>query len=103
MKNIKRHIEELHIIDSQRKGWLVLSAFVAVGTLGIIFGWNFVHNHYLIWLMVSSGLLLSVIWWYWTMKLIRHIIEFKLTESQILTDIIEEVKTIKNIVTKEVD
>jgi ABC-type bacteriocin/lantibiotic exporter with double-glycine peptidase domain len=97
---IKKHIEELHIIDSQRKGWLVLSAFVASGLLGIIFGWNAVQQYHLVWLVVSGGLIISMIWWYWTMRLINHLIHYKVTESEILSDIVEDIRTIKNEVRK---
>ena len=97
---IKKHIEELHIIDSQRKGWLVLSAFVASGLLGIIFGWNAVQQYHLVWLVVSGGLIVSMIWWYWTMRLINHLIHYKVTESEILSDIVEDIRTIKNEVRK---
>jgi ABC-type bacteriocin/lantibiotic exporter with double-glycine peptidase domain len=97
---IKKHIEELHIIDSQRKGWLVLSAFVASGLLGIIFGWNAVQQYHLVWLVVSGGLIVSMIWWYWTMRLINHLIHYKVTESEILSDIVEDIRMIKNEVRK---
>jgi ABC-type bacteriocin/lantibiotic exporter with double-glycine peptidase domain len=97
---IKKHIEELHIIDSQRKGWLVLSAFVASGLLGIIFGWNAVQQYHLVWLVVSGGLIVSMIWWYWTMRLINHLIHYKVTESEILSDIVEDIREIKNEVRK---
>ena len=98
--NLKEHIKELHVIDSQRKGWLVLSAFVAVGIMGVIFGWNFVHNNHLVWLVVSLGLLISMTWWYWTMRLIRHLIHYKTTESQILTELIQDIRSIKSDVQK---
>ncbi len=103
MERIKRHIEKLQKLDSQRKGWLLLSGFISAGVIGIIFGWNFVQSHQLVWLVVSVGLLVSVTWWYWTMKLILHMVEFKMTESEILTEMVDEIKHIKNIVTKKVD
>jgi len=99
---IKKHIEELHIINSQRKGWLVLSAFVGVGVLGIIFGWNTVQQYHLVWLVVTGGLIISMIWWYWTMKLISHLIHYKVTESEILMDIVADIREIKNEVKKTI-
>lgn len=99
-KKLKKHIEELHIIDSQRKGWLVLSAFVSIAVLGIIFGWNSVRENQLVWLVVSLGLVVSMIWWYWTMRLIRHLINYKVAESEILTDVVKEIRYIKREVVK---
>jgi hypothetical protein len=100
-KKLRQHIEELHIIDSQRKGWLVLSAFVASGVLGIIFGWNSVQEYHLVWVVVSLGLIISMIWWYWTMRLVRHLIHYKVTESEILTDIVKEIQYIKREIVKK--
>jgi ABC-type bacteriocin/lantibiotic exporter with double-glycine peptidase domain len=99
---IKKHIEELHIIDSQRKGWLVLSAVVAAGLLGIIFGWNAVQQYHLVWLVVGGGLIISMIWWFWTMRLINHLIHYKVTESEILNDIVEDIRAIKDEVRKTI-
>lgn len=100
---LKEHVEDLHKIDNQRKGWLVLSAFVVSAITGIIFGWNWVHSNHLIWLFVSAGLILAVVWWYWTMRLIRHLIQHKVTESEILTEVIEDIRYIKNNLIKPLD
>jgi hypothetical protein len=103
MKKILTHIEKLHIIDNERKGWLFLSAFVVTAVLGIIFGWSNVQESHLLWLVVGTGLLLSVVWWYWTMRLIRHMLDFKREESVILMSIVKEIRYIKNKVVKDLD
>lgn len=92
---MKNHIEALKKFDQERKSWLALSAFVAVGILGIIFGWNVVQTNHLIWLVSSLGLIIAVIWWYWTMRLIRHLIEHKIFETVILEDIVDDIRHIK--------
>ena len=101
MKKIIQHIEKLHIIDNERKGWLVLSGFVAASIIGVIFGWNMVLQNHLIWLVVSAGLVVSVTWWYWTMKLIRQMLEFKREESEVLLEVVNEIRYIKNKVLKD--
>ena len=93
---MKNHIETLKKFDQERKSWLVLSAFVAVGILGIIFGWNAVQTNHLIWVVSSLGLIIAVIWWHWTMRLIRHLIEHKIFEAVILQDIVEDIRHIKD-------
>lgn len=100
---LKKHLEELRSLDAQRKGWLVLSGFVAVGVLGIIFGWNWVHQHHIVWIVVSLGLLLSVIWWYWTMRLIRQLLSHKSTEAEILNDLLTDIKDLKKDIRKSLD
>ena len=101
MKKIISHIEQLHVIDNERKGWLVLSAFIAAAIIGIIFGWNIVLQSHLVWLVVCVGLVLSVTWWYWTMKLIRQMIEFKREESEVLLELINDIRYIKKSVTDD--
>jgi hypothetical protein len=93
--DIKKHIETLHRINNQRKGWLILSATVMVVIAGIILDWTILHSTNIIWLSVSLGLFVSVIWWYWTMRLIQHLITFKIIESKILDELIQEIRYIK--------
>lgn len=94
MEKIKRHIDELKAIDSQRKKWLFLSMFVTFAVTGIIFQWDYVQTSRLIWVLASLGLLVSVIWWYWTMKLIRLLINYKISEYEILGSIVSEVRQV---------
>ena len=92
---LKKHLDKLHAFDDERRGWLVLSAFVVATVLGIIFEWDHVVSSKYIWLIGSLGLVLSVSWWYWTMRLVRHLLESKNDEYQLLTDIVEMVKEVK--------
>ena len=92
---MKNHIEKLQNFDRERKSWLVLSAFVSIGAIGVIFGWNAVQTNHLIWVVSSLGLVIAVIWWYWTMRLIRHLIEHKIVESTILQELVEDIRHIK--------
>jgi ABC-type bacteriocin/lantibiotic exporter with double-glycine peptidase domain len=100
---IKKHVEDLHKIDNQRKAWLVLSGFVVAVVLGIIFGWGWVHSNHLVWLAVSAGLIATTVWWYWTMRLVRHVIQYKLTESEILQEVVEDIRYIRNNLVKPLD
>ena len=93
---MKNHIEKLQNFDRERKSWLVLSAFVSIGAIGVIFGWNAVQTNHLIWVVSSLGLVIAVIWWYWTMRLIRHLIEHKIVESTILQELVEDIRHIKD-------
>ena len=99
---LKKHIDALTLIDTQRKGWLFLSAFVAATVLGIIVEWHSVQESKLVWVLVSGTLLVSMAWWYWTMRLVRHLIAFKVTESEILTEIVQEIRVIKIELVKDI-
>lgn len=95
MKNIKNHVQELKKIDSQRKSWLILSAFVTAMISVIILHWTEVTNTRLLWVIASCGLLVAMVWWYWTMRLIRQLIDHRIEESKILQDIVLDIKDIK--------
>lgn len=93
--DIKKHIETLHRINDQRKGWLILSVVVTTIVVGIILDWTIIHSNNVIWATVGLGFLVSMIWWYWTMRLIHNLITFKIIESKILDELIQEIRQIK--------
>ena len=87
--------EHLKAFDKQRKLWLVLSSFVIIAVSDIIFNWSSVTSSYLIWVFASVGLLVAVVWWYWTMRLLKQLINHRIEESEILHDIFLDIKDIK--------
>lgn len=101
MANIfEKHISDLKYFDNQRKAWLVLSAFVILAVLGIIFEWHKIESSVWLWTLGTSGIVVSVVWWYWTMRLIRGLLEFKIEEANLLSDIITDLKEIKQNLSK---
>jgi uncharacterized protein (DUF2062 family) len=94
-QKLKFRLNQLHQFDTERRGWLALSGFVVTAVLGVIFGWNLVVQNHLIWLVVAAGLTVSVIWWYWTMKLVRHLLHSKEDEYVILSEIVKEIRQVK--------
>lgn len=94
-KNLSKHQDHLKAFDKQRKAWLALSAFVVIAVGDIIFNWSAVTTNYLVWVLVSCGLLVAVVWWYWTMRLIKQLINHRIEEAEILHDIVSDIKDIK--------
>ena len=101
ISKLKQQAKDLTLIDGYRKAWLALSSLVVATVLGIIFGWNYIVGQKLAWVASSCGLLISMVWWYWTMRLIRYLIHYKITESHILEEIIVEIKEIKQEIVKK--
>lgn len=97
---IKANIETLKTFDKQRKNWLKLSGVVFAAVLLIIIDWNHIRSSYWGWIAVSLGLIISVLWWYWTMGIIRKILISKQIESEILMDLVKDIKSIKQDVKK---
>jgi hypothetical protein len=86
--------------DIERKFWLLVSGFVAVAILSIIIGWNYILSNHLVWIIVSSMLTVSVLWWYWTMRVVRSVLSHRHSEVEILHDLIINIKEIKTEVSK---
>jgi len=97
---LKKHLDKLQNFNNERKGWLALSGFVVAAVLGIIYTWKSVVDNHLIWITISGGFTLLVIWWYWTMMIIRHVLESKTSEYEILHEIIVSIQEIKEDVKK---
>ena len=97
---LKIHLDKLHAFDNERRAWLVLSSFVVVSVLGIILSWDAVTHSKIIYLVGTLGLVLSVTWWYWTMRLVRHLLESKTDEYQLLTEVVEMVRSVQDDVKK---
>jgi hypothetical protein len=94
LEKLIQHEEKLNKFDKQRKLWLMASAFVVIAVLGIIFDWNQIRENRLIWVASSTGLTITVIWWYWTMKLLRELIAHRRAESQLLREIVSDFKSV---------
>jgi hypothetical protein len=99
-KQVKKHLKELVQIDSQRKKLLLIGIFVVAMILTIITKWNDVDQYRVLWLIISFVLIVGVVWWYWTMSVIKQLIGHKLTESSILRELIVDIQIIKTEVKK---
>ena len=90
---IKQSIGKLNI---ERKLWLALSGLVIAASFVLFVEWNTIQINHLQWVFVTSGITVSMIWWFWTMRLIRIILNHRLTEVEILQEIVTDIKDIKN-------
>jgi len=89
---IKQSIGKLNI---ERKLWLALSGLVVAASFVLFLGWNSIQVNHLQWVFVTLGITVSMIWWFWTMRLIRIILNHRLTEVEILQEIVNDIKDIK--------
>lgn len=92
---IIQNLKELNDLNRERIFWLKLSAFMVILAMLTIFNWNYLINTDLIFLVVSVGIIITIIWWFWTMSIIRKLIGFKTVETEILNDIINNIQDIK--------
>lgn len=91
--------EILDKLDRQRVLWLRVSGFIAMSVLVILYDWKLIYEQNLEILVISIGLLVSVAWWYWTMSLIRQLLDARINETHILETLSEDIEDIKRILT----
>ena len=95
---IDNHTQDLERLNRQRRWWLYASSIVVFGILVLMFAWDWLeefHSKGIWWLVVSMMLVVSVNWWYWTMKVIRRIIEHQKTEFELIGVIMTDIKEVK--------
>jgi hypothetical protein len=109
-KNTQRLIDEnnrdLDQINEQRRTWLYASSVVVVAVVVLIFGWEWLdtlHSKTLWWLIASGMLVLSVNWWYWTMRVMLRLINHQKIEFAIIQELLTDIKIIRNEVKQLVD
>lgn len=96
MDSISQHQKDLKNFSNQRRWWMLLSCFVTLTVSSIIFKWTYLHqSHILLWSIVSLGLTVSVVWWYWSMRLIKSLLNYRILESKLLFDIYSTIGEIK--------
>jgi ABC-type bacteriocin/lantibiotic exporter with double-glycine peptidase domain len=98
-QQIFRHLEKLKAFNNQRKVWLLLSLFVMITIITVTVDINYIQPN-LLWTIVSIGVFITAVWWYWTMRIIRQLIEHQQEESEILVDVVTTIREIKEDVKK---
>jgi len=89
---------DLDQLNDQRRKWLWASSIVFFAIITLMFAWEWI-DHFesktAWWFIVSCMLLISINWWYWTMRVVRRIIQHQLVEYQLLKAIVIDIREIK--------
>ena len=97
-KFFDEHTKDCEAINNQRRVWLLASSAVFTGIILLIFGWDLVwnlHSRSIWWLIISLMLLISVNWWYWTMRVIRKLLNHQRIEFGLIRELLIDVKEVK--------
>lgn len=96
----QRDLEKLH---DQRRMWLWASSVVFWAIITIIFFWDWIDSlgsKSIWWFIVSCMLLLSINWWYWTMRVIRKLVSHQSVEYSLLKSILIDLAHVKKDIKK---
>lgn len=97
-KIIEENQKELDSIHDQRRIWLWASSIVFWAIIFIIFFWDWLDglgSKSVWWFIVSCMLILSINWWYWTMRVIRKLVNHQSVEYDLLKSILRDISRIK--------
>ena len=95
---IEENDRDLDNINQQRRTWMYASSAVVVGIVLLIFGWEWLENFHsksIWWVVVSGMLILSVNWWYWTMRVMLRLIRHQKMEFHIINELVHDIKELK--------
>lgn len=97
-KEIEQHEEDLEKLHDQRRMWLFASSIVFWALIFIIFAWDWIDgfgSKSVWWVIVSCMLIVSINWWYWSMRVVRKLIVHQTIEYGILKSILGDVSEVK--------
>jgi membrane protein YdbS with pleckstrin-like domain len=103
MKNLKKHSNEIKVVEKQRKYWGVLSIIVSLLSLQIIVDWELLQTYNLLWVAIAIGMVVTVSWWWWTMSLVRTLLRHREIETEILEDLVNDIRDIRKSLPNDVD
>ena len=90
----KNHLESLDSFEARRKFWLRMSGFVSLAVIGIICNWDNTVQGFFGWVISGLGFIIAVLWWCWTMRLIKIIIAHRREEAEKVDEIVKELNDI---------
>jgi len=103
---IKDHTATLEKIYKQRRIWLYSSSLVYTCSIVVIFSWDYLVTYApnkIWWVMIAIGVILSINWWYWTMKSIAEVVRGIYSEYEILTEITSDIEDIRTLLKENID
>ena len=97
-KLIEQNEQDLDRINEQRRVWMYASSFVVLGIVLLIAGWEWIdqfHSKTVWWILTSTMLIISVNWWYWTMRVMLRLIRHQKQEFNIIAELLDDVKALR--------
>lgn len=94
-----KHEQDLEELNAQRRKWLYASSIVLTGIVLLIFSWNWLddlHSKSIWWIIISIILVISINWWYWTMRVVAKFLSQQKLSLTLIQELADDIKEIKN-------
>lgn len=95
---MKKLLEDINNSRRQRSKWIKLSYVFIVFLAFLTINWStIVETHSLaLWVSISAILIpVAAIWWYWTVNLVRKLLNHREEEFKIIESIVHDLQHIK--------
>jgi hypothetical protein len=95
---VKKLLEDINNSRRQRSKWIKLSYVFIVFLAFLTINWStIVETHSLaLWVSISAILIpVAAIWWYWTVNLVRKLLNHREEEFKIIESIVHDLQHIK--------
>lgn len=103
MANIlMKQLKELKTLEVHHKAWMIFSMVIVLIIGLLVFDLNELRQAGLLWPISVFGILISVAWWYWSMRLIKILMRHRKEETEVLIDIFETIKDMKEDLRKNI-
>lgn len=93
------HEKDLEELNKQRRIWLYSSSVVSTGLVFLIFAWDWIdhlYNKSIWWIIISLILLISINWWYWTMRVVAKFLNQQKVSLMLIQELANDIKEIKS-------
>lgn len=91
----QKYLHKISKINRQKVLWYKLSLFVVIGIVFLIYDYDMIVSQRLERWFVFAAVIVSAIWWYWTMGVLSTLLQIKNMQINMLEDIMLILKDIK--------
>ena len=92
----------LKALEAQTAGWIVLGIAAIIFYPLAFFNWDLIKQLQLIIPLGFAAIAGTMVWWFWTMRIVFTLLKLQREESMSLDEILREVKAIREEVQKEI-
>jgi ABC-type thiamin/hydroxymethylpyrimidine transport system permease subunit len=100
MANSKNKI--LQALETQTAVWIVLGAVALILYPIVFLNWDLISSFRLTIPLAALAIAGTMLWWFWTMRIILAIIRIQKEEDKSFGEIIKELKEIRSEIQKEI-
>jgi len=90
-----KYLYKIVKLNRQKVLWYKLSAIVVGGMSFLIFDYDNIMKEHLEKYFLFAGLIISAVWWYWTMGVLATLFKIKTYQLELMDEILNGIKDIK--------